>query len=53
MTYLISDITFYKVDEDGDSVKDKNGNTKLFTPKGRWKDLDSFVKIGMMKTLRR
>jgi len=40
MTYLIADITFYKVDEDGEEIKDKNGNIKLFTPKGRWKDLE-------------
>ena len=40
MTYLIADITFYKVDEDGEEIKDKKGNIKLFTPKGRWKDLE-------------
>jgi hypothetical protein len=40
MTYLIADITFYKVDEDGEEIKDKNGNTKLYQPKGRWKDLE-------------
>ena len=37
-TYHDNGITFYKVDEDGEEVKDKNGNTKLFTPKGRTKD---------------
>jgi len=40
MTYLIADIKFYKVDEDGEEIKDENGNTKLFTPKGRWKELE-------------
>ena len=23
-----------------EEIKDKNGNIKLFTPKGRWKDLE-------------
>ena len=40
MSYLIYDIKFYKVDEDGEEVKDAKGNTKLFEPKGRWKDLE-------------
>ena len=40
MTYLIYEITFYKVDEDGISVKDTKGNVKLYEPKGRWKDLE-------------
>ena len=30
MTYLIAEINFYKVDEDGKEIKDENGNTKLF-----------------------
>ena len=40
MTYLIAEITFYKVDEDGEEIKDKNGNLKLYEPEGRWKDLE-------------
>tara|TARA_R100000742_G_C4176472_1_gene13020 strand:+ start:297 stop:473 length:177 start_codon:yes stop_codon:yes gene_type:complete len=40
MTYLIYDIKFYKVDEDGKEVKDAKGNVKLFSPKGRWKELE-------------
>jgi len=40
MTYLIADIKFYKVDEDGEEIKDKSGNTKLYQPKGRWKELE-------------
>ena len=40
MSYLIYDIKFYKVDEDGEEVKDINGNTRLFEPKGRWKNLE-------------
>ena len=32
MTYLIYDIKFYKVDDDGKEVADKNGNIKLFEP---------------------
>ena len=40
MTYLIHEITFYKVDEDGNEVTDAKGNIKLYEPKGRWKDLE-------------
>jgi len=40
MTYLIADIKFYKVDEDGEEIKDKDGNIKLYNPQGRWKDLE-------------
>ena len=40
MSYLIYDIKFYKVDEDGEEIKDTNGNTRLFEPKGRWKNLE-------------
>ena len=40
MTYLIYDIKFYKVDDEGNDVTDKNGNVKLFEPDGRWKDLE-------------
>ena len=40
MTYLLADITFIKVDENGEEIKDKNGNIKLYQPKGRWKDLE-------------
>ena len=38
--YNIYEITFYKVDEDGEEVKDKNGNIKLYNAQGRWKDLE-------------
>ena len=40
MSYLIYDIKFYKVDEDGEEIKDDKGNTKIFEPDGRWKDLE-------------
>ena len=40
MVYLIHDIVFYKVDDDGNEVKDANGKVKLYEPKGRWKDLE-------------
>ena len=40
MTYLIYDIKFCKVNDDGEEITDKNGNIKLFEPKGRWKDLE-------------
>jgi hypothetical protein len=40
MTYLIYDIKFYKVDDEGNEVTDKNGDVKLFEPNGRWKELE-------------
>ena len=40
MAYLIYDIKFYKVNDEGEEVTDKNGNVKLFEPEGRWKDLE-------------
>ena len=40
MTYLIYDIKFYKIDDEGNEVTDKNGSIKLFEPNGRWKDLE-------------
>lgn len=40
MVYLIHDIVFYKVDEDGNEIKDAKGNVKLYKPKGRWKSLE-------------
>ena len=40
MAFLIYDIKFCKVDDDGNEVKDANGNVKLYEPKGRWKELE-------------
>ena len=40
MTYLIYDIKFCKVNDEGEEVTDKNGNIKLFEPKRRWKNLE-------------
>ena len=40
MAYLIYDIKFYQIDEDGEEMKDKNGNIRLYQPHGRWKDLE-------------
>ena len=40
MSYLVYDIKFYKVDDDGEEIKDAKGNTKIFEPEGRWKDLE-------------
>ena len=40
MTYLIHDISFYKVNDDGEPITDKDGNIKLYSPKGRWKELE-------------
>ena len=30
MTYLINDITFYKVDDEGNEILDKDGTTKIY-----------------------
>jgi len=40
MTYLIHNISFYKVNDDGEPITDKDGNIKLYSPKGRWKELE-------------
>tara|TARA_R100000664_G_C2756820_1_gene144803 strand:+ start:922 stop:1107 length:186 start_codon:yes stop_codon:yes gene_type:complete len=40
MSYVIADITFYKVDEDGNDIVDADGKLILFEPKGRWKQLE-------------
>jgi len=33
MTYLINEITFYKVDDEGEEIVDKNGNVIEYTLK--------------------
>ena len=30
MTYLINDITFYKVDDEGNEILNKDGTTKIY-----------------------
>ena len=40
MTYRIADLTFVKVDEDGSTEKDNQGNVITYVPKGRWKELE-------------
>ena len=40
MTYLLEEINFVKVDEEGNELKDSKGNVKTFVPKGRWKELE-------------
>ncbi|MAS48179.1 MAG: hypothetical protein CL557_12330 [Alphaproteobacteria bacterium] len=40
MTYVLATIYFVKIDENDKAVEDKDGNVVLFTPKGRWKDLE-------------
>ena len=58
MTYRIADLTFVKVDEDGSTEKDNQGNVITYVPKGRWKELeylcedrcdDEFEKVKEMK----
>ena len=40
MTYLIYDISFYKVNDDSEPTRDGDGRVKLYNPKGRWKELE-------------
>ena len=40
MTYLIYDISFYKVNDEGEPTRDSDGRIKLYNPKGRWKELE-------------
>ena len=40
MTYIIADLTFVKVDEDGVTEKDYEGNVITYVPKGRLKELE-------------
>ena len=39
-TYLICDLTFYAIDEDGNELKNSKGELRTFEPKGRWKELE-------------
>ena len=39
-TYLICDLTFYAVDEDGNELKNSKGELRTFKPSGRWKELE-------------
>jgi hypothetical protein len=45
MTYLINEITFYKVDDEGEEVVDKNGKTIEYTfkPGVRVKAMENFT----------
>ena len=40
MTYLLANITFVKVDEDGNEEVDSKGKIISYVPKGRWKELE-------------
>ena len=40
MTYVLAEINFVKVDDEGNEEIDSNGNIKTFVPKGRWKELE-------------
>ena len=40
VTYLIYDLTFYAIDEDGNELKNSQGELRTFVPKGRWKELE-------------
>ena len=40
MEYILAEINFVKVDEEGNALTDSKGNIKTFVPKGRWKELE-------------
>ena len=40
MAFLIYELTFIAVDEDGNELLDSKGELRTFKPKGRWKDLE-------------
>ena len=40
MTYILAEINFAKVDDEGNEEIDSKGNIKTFVPKGRWKELE-------------
>jgi len=40
VTYLIYDLTFIAIDEDGNELKNSKGELRTFVPKGRWKELE-------------
>lgn len=40
MTFLICELTFYAVDDDGNELKNSKGELRTFAPKGRWKELE-------------
>ena len=40
MTFLIYELKFYAVDDDGNVLKNSKGETRTFVPKGRWKELE-------------
>ena len=40
MAYRLANITFVKVDEDGNEEKDSKGKIISYVPKGRWKELE-------------
>ena len=40
MAYIIAQLNFVKVDEDGNAEKDSKGNIITYVPKGRWKELE-------------
>ena len=39
-TYLILDLTFYAIDEDGNELKNSKGELRTFVPKEGWKELE-------------
>ena len=40
MTYLLAQLNFVKVDDEGNEETDSKGNVITYVPKGRWKELE-------------
>ena len=40
MAYVLAEINFVKVDDEGNEEVDSKGHIKTFVPKGRWKELE-------------
>ena len=40
MAYVLANITFVKVDEDGNEKVNSKGKIISYVPKGRWKELE-------------
>tara|TARA_R100001443_G_scaffold60436_3_gene70791 strand:+ start:308 stop:550 length:243 start_codon:yes stop_codon:yes gene_type:complete len=40
MTYILAQLNFVKVDDEGNEETDSKGNVITYVPKGRWKELE-------------
>ena len=40
MSYVLAQLNFVKVDDEGNEETDRKGNVITYVPKGRWKELE-------------